>query len=143
MQELTIAMALIEQGNSYVLQRRGSNPQIGAAGLLGCFGGKVETGEDPLHAIAREISEETNLKPPESAFVELGLVEVISDYKGEAMKIHGHSYRLSLELKILIDAYEGELVALQKSKARDILSEMTPGTRAIFEQYIIPTETQV
>ncbi len=137
MQELTIAMALIEQGDSYLLQRRGSNPQIGGAGLLGCFGGKVEPGETPRQTVARELGEETNLQQPEDMFTELGVVEVISDYRQETVKVYGHSFALRLPRGVVVKAHEGELVALQKSKIQENLVAMTTGTRAVFEQYVM------
>lgn len=137
MREMVIALGLIEQGDDYLLQLRGENPMIGGAGLLGCFGGKLEDGEEPITAVCREIGEETSHQAKEVDFKHLGKVEVISDHKMEPVKVFGHVFHLILPEGAYIEAKEGELIRLAKHEAAEFLDKMTTGTRATFEQYII------
>jgi 8-oxo-dGTP pyrophosphatase MutT (NUDIX family) len=136
MQELTIAMALIEQGDTYLLQRRLTDSGIGA-GLLGCFGGKIEPGETPVAAIARELSEETTLNQPKAAFSELGLVEVDYHHQGQQTAIHGYSFKLVVDSEVAVEALEGGIVAMKQDDIEANLSQMTPGTQALFEQFVL------
>jgi 8-oxo-dGTP pyrophosphatase MutT (NUDIX family) len=137
MREMVIALGLIEQGDHYILQLRGDNPMIGGAGLIGCFGGKLEEGESPVAAVCREIAEETTHISSEDKFTALGKVEVISDHKMENIKILGHAFHLALPDTAEITAKEGELIRLLKSDIAAHLGKMTTGTRACFEQFIL------
>lgn len=136
---MTIALGLIEQGDSYLLQLRPNKRQIGAAGLIGCFGGKKEEGESPIEAVSRELNEETTLKSSVGDFEELGEVNVISDNELQPVKIKGHLFRIAVDLKLDIKARSGhgELVILPKDEASEYLDKMTVGTRASFEQFIL------
>ena len=134
---MVIALGLIEQGDSYLLQLRGENPMIGGAGLIGCFGGKLEEGEQPRTAICREIGEETSHQASEEDFIPLGTVEVISDHKMETVKVFGHVFHIKLPDHVHLEAREGELVSLAKAEAHTFLDKMTTGTRACFEQFVI------
>lgn len=137
MREVVIALGLIEQGDNYLLQLRGLNPQIGAAGMIGCFGGKIENDESPKSAVCRELAEETTLIADIENFEEIGLVRVVSDHKLEQVKVLGHGFKISVSPDMLIEAKEGEIISIARSDIPDRLHEMTPGTRAIFEQYIL------
>lgn len=57
MREVHIAMCLIRQEDHYLLQHRLGDAMIGAAGLIGCFGGKIEDNETPEQAVCRELYE--------------------------------------------------------------------------------------
>lgn len=137
MREMVIALGLIEQGDNYLLQLRGKNPMIGGAGLIGCFGGKLEVGEEPRTAIRREISEETSHLAEEADFLHLGNVEVVSDHKMETVKVFGHVFHLKLPEDLQIEAKEGELISLARHEITNFLDKMTTGTRACFEQFVI------
>lgn len=137
MRKVVIAIGLIEQGDVYLLQLRGDNPVIGGAGLIGCFGGKLEGSEAPIDAIHREIGEETTHQPNKKDFKPLGSVRVISDHKLETVEVHGHVFHLPLGDQIVLEAAEGELVRLPKHEAHQHLDKMTTGTRAVFEQFIL------
>lgn len=136
MRKLTIALGLIEQRDKYYLQLRDNDPVKGTAGLIGCFGGKVEPGEKVVVAVAREINEETNLGTSPGDWKYIGRVDVISDHNLELIKMRGELYRITVAADVTIEAREGELVVIKKTQARTILDKMTPGTRACFEQLI-------
>lgn len=137
MRKLIVALGLIEQGDNYLMQLRGTNPMIGGAGLIGCFGGKVEASESPKDAACREINEETNLKLKTNDLGLLGEVSVASDHRMETIKVKAYIFEIQIGSEILIEATEGELVTIQKKDAHKYLDKMTTGTRACFEQFIL------
>lgn len=136
MRELSIALGLIVQGSDYILQFRSGDPKIGAVNLIGCFGGKLETGEKPISAVCRDLAEETNLRPSISDFTKLGIVRVIADYKLEDVRIKAHVYKINIGSEV-IKASEGQLVRLYHKEVADKLQHMTPGTRAVFEKFVL------
>ncbi|MGH7157281.1 MAG: NUDIX domain-containing protein [Candidatus Saccharimonadales bacterium] len=137
MENYRIVMTLIEQGDNYVLQRRDSNPNIGAAGLVGCFGGKIETGEAPKAAAAREVSEETSLKPNPVDLEFVGEVDVVSDRNGQPIQVNSQVFRLTVDPDTKIEATDGQRIIYAKDGAESHLSEMTPATRATFQDFIL------
>ena len=58
-----VAAIILVDEKSYFLQLRDNKPSIYYPGHWGLFGGAVETGEDDLTAIRRELQEELNLEP--------------------------------------------------------------------------------
>lgn len=52
---------LLQEDGSFILQVRDDKPGITNPGLWSTFGGKIESGEEPIDAAVRELSEETNL----------------------------------------------------------------------------------
>ena len=73
---IIVAMALMRQGDGFLLQLRDGDPKIGAAGKVGCFGGKVEPDEPLITAVCREIAEETTVKLNPADGKHLGAVVV-------------------------------------------------------------------
>ncbi len=55
------AFVIIEIGNSFLLQIRDKKKNIWYPSMLGLFGGKIETNENEIQALKREIKEETNI----------------------------------------------------------------------------------
>jgi 8-oxo-dGTP pyrophosphatase MutT (NUDIX family) len=53
-----VAALLVMPDGSYVMQLRDDIPQIFYPDHWGCFGGAVNSGEEPLHALHRELGEE-------------------------------------------------------------------------------------
>ncbi len=136
MRELNIALGVIEQGDHYILQLRNGDPKIGAVGLIGCYGGKIETDEAAIDAVCRELSEETNLRPQSHEVRFLDIIHVISDRDNESVKIHAHVFHVPIEEDTVIETREGELVMMNYSEVMSSLDKMTPGTRACFERLI-------
>lgn len=137
MRLLHIALGLIVQDEYYVLQRRSSDQMRGGAGLIGCFGGKIEPGETPSQALLREVSEETNLEPTSADIKHIGRVKVESDHKLETVNVHGEVFQVTINKEVAIEALEGKAVRIKKDQIKDYLGEMTTGTRAAFEELIL------
>jgi len=137
MRKLTVALGLIEQDNKYLMQLRSGGPMIGGAGLIGCFGGKVERSENPKTAARREINEETNLKLNTDDLNFLGEVSVVSDHRMETVKVKAYIFEIKLGPEIFVEASEGELVTIEKKNVSKYLNKMTTGTKACFEQFIL------
>lgn len=136
MRQLRVGIALIQQADTYLLQLRGDNPVIGAAGLIGGFGGKLEPGEEPAGAVCRELSEETSLVPLVEELEHLGAVEVLSDHRLEAVNVHATFFRLLLDENLEVAAREGKLVRMTREEISSSLYRLTPATRAYFETLI-------
>lgn len=137
MRKLDIALGVIEQNSQYFFQFRNGDPKIGAAGMLGFFGGKIEPKEKPIDAIVRELSEETNLQPSRDDVKPLGKVNVLSDYLHKPVAINAHVFHLIVTPQYVIEAFEGEIVKMNHKEAMQNLAKMTPGTRACFEQKLV------
>jgi len=136
MRQLDIGLGLICQEGAYLLQRRRSDPKIGAAGLIGVFGGKVESGETALEATCRELGEETNLVLSPEEFTHLGEVEILSDHQLEPVQVHATVYCVTVSKMKVVKAKEGTLVLLTKQEALAKSDELSAATRACFEQLI-------
>ncbi len=136
MRELSISLGMIEQSGEYLLQLRDGAPAIGAANLIGCFGGKIEAGETPVEAMCRELGEETTVQLNPADMKKLGKVEVESDYQFKSVRITAHIFAAILG-NTEVEAKEGQLVRMTKEEAAVRLAEMTPGTRAAFEKFVV------
>jgi 8-oxo-dGTP diphosphatase len=55
---LAVAVAVLEQGDRWLIQLRDDTPGIVAAGTWGLFGGHLEPGETAAQALRRELLEE-------------------------------------------------------------------------------------
>jgi 8-oxo-dGTP pyrophosphatase MutT (NUDIX family) len=134
---LAIGIGLILQGDTYLLQLRGDNPAIGAAGLIGAFGGKIEPQETPAEAVCRELCEETSLIALAAKDLEgIGIVEVVSDHRLETVNVHATVFLLSIKEGLEIVAKEGALVKMTKDEIRTSRDQLTPATRACFDKLI-------
>ena len=131
--KISIAMAALKQGDSYLLQLRGYDPHIGAAGLIGFFGGKLEAGETPLMAVCREIGEETSLVLDPAQGTELGVVEVSSDMYNQMIEVHATVFQFSVDEAIQVVAKEGELVSMTRQALTGQTDRLTPATKAWLE----------
>ena len=136
MRELAIVLGLIKQGDNYLLQFRDGDPKIGAANMVGCFGGKIEESETPAVAVCRELREETTLTLTEEDVSYLGKVDVVSDHNLEEVRVIAEVFLVQID-SMVVRAREGSLVSLAATDAADRLGRMTPGTRAVFEQFVL------
>lgn len=136
MRHVHIAIGLIQQGDKYLLQLRDGGPEIGGAGLIGCFGGKIDKGEEPLASFCREILEEMALSPKPHEVKHLGMVRVKSDHQLELVKVTGHVFHWELKTDKKPRIKEGKLIIMTKTEALSSLDKMTTGTRAVFEKLV-------
>lgn len=136
MREVAIVLGVIKQGESYLLQLRTGNPRIGAANMVGCFGGKIEPHERSIDAMCRELSEETSLRLRPDDLEHLGSVAAVSDHNLEPVQIKAEVYYATIG-GIVVEAMEGELVRWTAEEAAVNLASMTPGTRAVFETFVL------
>ena len=136
MRQLDVSICVIRQGEQYLLQKRGDDPRIGAAGLIGAFGGKIEPNETPIAAACRELGEETTLTPTPDNLVELGRFAVISDHRLEAVTVNTFAFLFEVDMAITVAASEGEITSFTLSEAMANLGAMTPATRTCFETII-------
>ncbi|MGH9857980.1 MAG: NUDIX domain-containing protein [Acidobacteriota bacterium] len=136
MRQLNIALCLIEQAGKYLMQLRNGDPKIGGAGLIGCFGGKIEDGESSVQAASREVGEETNHKAGHDQLSYLGEVNVFSDHNLEPVQVRAHVHRLVVDATAKIEAVEGKLVRMTIDEVKENLGKLTTGTRACFEKLV-------
>lgn len=136
MREMKIALAVLRQGDYFLLQRRGNIPKIGGAGLLGLFGGKIEKDESAVQAVCREVAEETSLIVTEKQARYMGEVTVTSDHNLEEVVVNAQVYEFVVDDDIKITAREGELEHLAKEEVSSQLEGMTTGTAATFRELI-------
>jgi ADP-ribose pyrophosphatase YjhB (NUDIX family) len=61
-----VAALLLLDDDRYVMQLRDANPQIFYPSHWGCFGGAVDTGEQAVEALRRELHEEIEFKMQEA-----------------------------------------------------------------------------
>jgi 8-oxo-dGTP diphosphatase len=87
--------------------------------LLYLPGGKVEPGESPAEAVAREVGEELGLGLPPAAFAELGTV---------VTEPHDQPRYTSVRMVCFTAPYEGEL---RPSAEIDELLLVSPGDRGL------------
>jgi 8-oxo-dGTP pyrophosphatase MutT (NUDIX family) len=135
MRELSISMAMINQVDLYHLQRRNGSKAIGAAGLVGCFGGKVEDNESAKEAIARELPEETNLTISLADLRQLESFDVESDHQLEPVRVHVKVFEVLLPYGQKVVAKEGELVSWDTEEIKANEAELTPATKEFFKRY--------
>lgn len=136
MRHYKIAVAVIEQDSNYLMQRRGEHPKVGAAGLVGFFGGKIEENEDATTALCREVAEETTLKPAEEDLTWIGRVSIEMDHVGGKARVDAEAFNLNPHSGIEVKAQEWELVRIPADKVKKHFKELTPATRAVFEEIL-------
>ena len=135
MREMDISMAMICQIDSFHLQRRNGPKRIGAAGLVGCFGGKVEQGETPKEVIIREIPEETSISIVSGDTRQIDSFSVESDFQHQPIKINATVFEIILPYGTEVVAKEGELVSWTPKEIKEHESQLTPATREFFSRY--------
>lgn len=136
MRQIHIALGLLQQGDNFLLQLRNGEEKIGAAGLIGCFGGKVDQGEDPLGAFCREVAEETSLRPKPDEVKSLGEINIESDYQLEPVRVKGYAFHWMVNnAQKNPKATEGKLVMMTLDEALNNLDKLTAATVAILKNY--------
>lgn len=135
MRQMKIVLAVLKQGDTYLLQQRGKIKKIGGANLIGWFGGKIEE-ETALEAVCREVAEETTFNPDPTHAKYLGEVDVTSDHNLEHVVVNAQVYEFIIDKAVNVVAREGELVTMTLAEAMEHLDEMTTGTAAVFRELL-------
>jgi len=135
MRQVEIVLGVLQQGEEYLFQFRNGDARIGAAGLIGCFGGKINPDEFPHEAVSREISEETTFESDPSNWNLIGEVYVESDHQLEPVKIHAIAFHHKVDNVAQVEAKEGELVRMNLEDIWNRLHELTPATKALFQEF--------
>jgi 8-oxo-dGTP pyrophosphatase MutT (NUDIX family) len=133
---MEVSIGFIKQGETYLLQLRPDLPTIGAAGLIGAFGGRIEPGESPVEAVCRELREETSLKPSTEDFSYLGTVNVTAYKQQQPLQVSAKVFRIGIAPTENVTATDGEVVSMTRAQADENIDRLTPATRAAFEQFL-------
>lgn len=136
MEHFDVAMGLLQQGNTYLLQLRNGAQQAGGLNLIGCFGGKVEAGETAIEAACREVREESTHKPREADAELLGTVHVVSERHDKPITVAATIYRFMIPKGVPVAAREGTLKRMTEKEIRANLDTLTTATRACFEELL-------
>lgn len=136
MRQVHIVMGLLQQGDDYLLQLRNGDARIGAAGLVGCFGGKVNADEALEDAVARELGEETTCTIEPTQWKLLGKVKVLSDHLHEPVEVHATAFHHLLGKDADVVAKEGELIRWTLEAVMERIEQLTPATRAMFMELL-------
>lgn len=138
MKTLEVSMIIIKKGDLYVLQRRPVDPNIGASGLIGCFGGKREQNETDEDAAYRELFEELDIQMDQSS-IKLEHVDdltVESDYQQSIVVVKAAIFRLDMQKDIVLTAKEGELAEFTLEEIKQQMNSFSPATREAFKNLI-------
>ena len=138
--KIEVAVGVIHTPNGYILQRRPSEKSIGAAGLIGCFGGKIKGNETKEAAVIRELAEETYLTYKKGELEYMGHVTVMSDRDNKPVEVKAHAFSGSAMNQVACK--EGTLVVLTYEQIMSRTNELTPATLAIFQDLIEIEEKQ-
>jgi 8-oxo-dGTP pyrophosphatase MutT (NUDIX family) len=139
-QEINVAMAVICRIDEYLLELRSAGNNNGAIGLIGCFGGIIETGEQANVAVAREIKEELGVAFKPEDYKAIGAVDVESDRDGEEVRIHSEVFEILLPYDFEVKSLKGNLVRMKLGEIDKKRDKLTPATRAAFEQFYLEKE---
>lgn len=136
--KLEVAIAMLRQNDTYLLQRRTmSQRSLGGAVLIGCFGGKRNPQETYLQAIVREIGEETNLSLEPGQYTCIDHVDVPADATTGSQAVHGEVYAADVPAAFQVVAYDGELVRMGLQEMYENRDQLAPVTRA----YVLQTRS--
>jgi ADP-ribose pyrophosphatase YjhB (NUDIX family) len=133
-----ISIIVVEAPSGYVLQFRDGPKKIGATGLIGCLGGKIEKWESARQAALRELAEESNIISSDEQMSHLGSVIVESDMNHKVVTVHAEVFFTKVTDAENISLSEGKKVVLNPSEIAQRLHELTPATRAVFTKLIEP-----
>lgn len=106
-QQVKIAIAILQQGDKFLMQLRDNIPSIVNPGIWGFFGGHLEPGETPEIALRREIIEEIGYTLPEKVS-QFGIYE---DEK--AIRYVFHAFlEVSIDKLVLNEGWDMGLISL-------------------------------
>jgi 8-oxo-dGTP pyrophosphatase MutT (NUDIX family) len=135
MRHYNIVLAVMRQGNNYLMQRRAKHPKVGAGGLIGFFGGKIEENEDPEKALYREIAEETTFEPSKN-LKSIGKIQIEMAHTEGRARVTAEAFSIRVPNSTEVKAREWELVEMPVNDVKKHIDELTPATRAVFEEIL-------
>ncbi|MDG2989895.1 NUDIX hydrolase [Candidatus Synechococcus calcipolaris G9] len=91
---VSVALAILYQGDRLLMQLRDDNPAILYPGHWGLFGGHLEVGETPLEGLQRELSEEIGHCPDH--------LEPVGQYSDDLVIRHIFASPLTVDLSELV-----------------------------------------
>lgn len=134
MKTVKIVIAVIEvKDKGYLLQLRKGPPEIGGANLIGAIGGKIEEGEGLAEAIAREVAEESTLRPNPEDFEHIGSSVTVSDMKLEPVRVECEEFLLVTDDQEAT-LVEGETTYLMPGELSGHIDQFTTATRAVYKE---------
>ncbi|MGB2924025.1 MAG: NUDIX hydrolase [Limnothrix sp.] len=111
--DIEVAIAILTQGDRLLMQLRDDVPNIIYPGCWGFFGGHLETGETPVQALQREITEEISYALPAA-----DLFGTYRDTRADGSKITRHVFVAPLLVPLeKLQLNEGWDMALLSKKA--------------------------
>lgn len=115
--DLGVVLALLVRvDGGIILQQRDNNPDIVNPGQISAFGGSIEEGEDPIDAISREISEETNLNVSKDRYIFFKKYQKTELAHGEEKEVYSFIVK-GVDDKNL-EIYEGKSFVILKDQNR-------------------------
>ena len=136
MARVEVSIGFIRRDGTYLMQRRPNSKTVGAAGLIGLFGGTIEQGETPIEAVCRELGEETSLELSPEDFSYLGHVSVTAYKADQPLAVEAEVFLTEVPTNCEVVALEGELIDMSRDEARARVAELSPATVAAFEQFL-------
>lgn len=138
MKTLEVSMTIIKRGDTFVLQRRPVDPNIGASGLIGCFGGKREQGETAEDAAYRELFEELDIQTDHDSIdlKHIDDITVESDYQMSSITANVAVFYLEVANDVVLQAKEGDIEELTLEEVKRDVYLFSPATGEAFKNLI-------
>ena len=128
----TVTAILISNEDEFILQKRDDKPGIASPGRVANFGGTIESGEDPIIAIIRELKEELEL------FVEQESIKLFDtrqrlDYFGKNRL--AHTFLIKNIDKTNLVLHEGEHIVYMPINSDLDKYKLSKGTKLMLGLY--------
>jgi 8-oxo-dGTP pyrophosphatase MutT (NUDIX family) len=122
---VSVAIAILYQGDRYLMQLRDDTPEIVYPGVWGFFGGHIEPDEDPEVAVLRELEEEIGYTAPHVTLFESRVEAGIKRYVFYA------PLTVDLEALTLTEGWDFGLWTADDVRRGDRYSDVAGQTRPI------------
>jgi len=122
---ISVAIAILYQGDRFLLQLRDDIPSILYPGYWAMFGGHLEPGEHPDDGIRRELLEEIGYAPPH--------LQLFEYYADEKIIRHVYQGELSVGLDQLVlnEGWDMDLVTVAEIRRGDRYSQRADQVRPL------------
>lgn len=126
-------IALVLPDGKLVVQRRAKDA-FSSAGLLGFFGGHIETGESPLDAMTRELAEETSLDVDSLTITKVTEVE-LPNSTDPTQKKKFYFYTTNIPSDDF-DVFEGDGAETYSLDELNVRTDVAVSARHMIEHYL-------